>query len=172
MTNQTTNQTQPAFKKVCRVGIKGPASIFVKVQWDGARLSITGVHGPRASGNAISCGQIVGDLGGFSSLAKGWTFGDVAKLRKVWDRWHLNDMRAGSPAQMEFLRANPVTDRRDYFSKASGALAAAGLNPDPNYLHNGKPYEYGSAWLRDEVPADVLEFLRGLPDADKQPAWV
>lgn len=26
---------------------------------------------------------------------------------------------------------------------------------------------YGSAWYREEVPADVLDFLRGLPDADK-----
>lgn len=31
---------------------------------------------------------------------------------------------------------------------------------------------YGSAWFREEVPADVLEFLRALPDADRVPAWV
>lgn len=41
----------------------------------------------------------------------------------------------------------------------------------------GKPcpvcgYKYGHAWKREEVPADVLEFLRSLPDTDKQPAWV
>jgi hypothetical protein len=33
-------------------------------------------------------------------------------------------------------------------------------------------YKYGSAWLREEVPADVLEWLRNLPDTDRQPAWV
>jgi hypothetical protein len=33
-------------------------------------------------------------------------------------------------------------------------------------------YKYGSAWLREEVPADVLEWLRELPDTDRQPAWV
>jgi hypothetical protein len=33
-------------------------------------------------------------------------------------------------------------------------------------------YRYGSAWLTEEVPADVLDFLRSLPTADRQPAWV
>jgi hypothetical protein len=33
-------------------------------------------------------------------------------------------------------------------------------------------YKYGSAWLREEVPAEVIDFLNSLPDADRQPAWV
>lgn len=33
-------------------------------------------------------------------------------------------------------------------------------------------YEYGSAWLKVEVPAPVLKFLQELPDADRVPAWV
>lgn len=33
-------------------------------------------------------------------------------------------------------------------------------------------YKYGSAWLREEVPTDVLAFLQGLPDTDVKPAWV
>lgn len=33
-------------------------------------------------------------------------------------------------------------------------------------------YRYGSAWLAEEVPVDVLAFLKGLPDADRAPAWV
>lgn len=31
---------------------------------------------------------------------------------------------------------------------------------------------YGSAWFREEVPAEVLAFLRGLPNTDRKPAWV
>jgi hypothetical protein len=31
---------------------------------------------------------------------------------------------------------------------------------------------YGSAWFREDVPADVLAFLQGLPVADRNPAWV
>lgn len=33
-------------------------------------------------------------------------------------------------------------------------------------------YKYGTAWLREDVPADVLSFLQSLPDTDQQPAWV
>jgi hypothetical protein len=41
----------------------------------------------------------------------------------------------------------------------------------------GKPcpvcgYKYGSQWLKVDVPADALDFLRNLPDTDKKPAWV
>ncbi len=33
-------------------------------------------------------------------------------------------------------------------------------------------YKYGTEWKTREVPAEVLEFLKGLPDTDKTPAWV
>lgn len=33
-------------------------------------------------------------------------------------------------------------------------------------------YRYGSAWKKEEVPQDVLEFLVGLPNTTIQPAWV
>jgi hypothetical protein len=33
-------------------------------------------------------------------------------------------------------------------------------------------YKYGSAWRMEKVPAEVLDFLRGLPDTDRQPNWV
>lgn len=33
-------------------------------------------------------------------------------------------------------------------------------------------YKYGTSWKKEEVPETVLEFLRGLPDTDVQPAWV
>ena len=41
----------------------------------------------------------------------------------------------------------------------------------------GKPcpvcgYKYGTSWLREEVPEDVLQFLYSLPNTTKQPAWV
>lgn len=52
-----------------------------------------------------------------------------------------------------------------YYTWAGEQLAAHGLNPDPNYLHNGAPYKYGSAWLEVPVPAEVLEELFGLPES-------
>lgn len=33
-------------------------------------------------------------------------------------------------------------------------------------------YSYGSAWLFEEVPTEVLEYLQALPDSVATPAWV
>lgn len=33
-------------------------------------------------------------------------------------------------------------------------------------------YKYGTAWNKEEVPQEVIEWLQGLPDTDKIPAWV
>lgn len=33
-------------------------------------------------------------------------------------------------------------------------------------------YKYGHSWKFEEIPADVIEFLESLPDADIEPAWV
>jgi len=82
------------------------------------------------------------------------------RMVEIWREWHLNDMCAGSPAQREWLRANPIAEEdyrypKSHYGVACGRLASAGLNPDPGYLHNGKPYAYGSAWLKREIPEDV-----------------
>lgn len=33
-------------------------------------------------------------------------------------------------------------------------------------------YKYGSAWKKEEVPQDVINWLFNLPDTTVQPAWV
>lgn len=33
-------------------------------------------------------------------------------------------------------------------------------------------YPYGSKWLREEVPTEVVEWLKALPETDITPAWV
>lgn len=82
------------------------------------------------------------------------------RMVEVWKRWHLNHMRAGSPAQEAYLREHPMDPAsyaypKSYYEAAQAHLRAAGLNPDRNYLHNGKPYYYGHAWIREELPDSV-----------------
>lgn len=165
--------------KVVRVGSSKPAwspypfHVFVKIRFDGDRLSITGVEGPKRDGNCHgSCGQIAMHAWEIDAYAPGFTPDTVQRLRDVWQQWHLNDCQAGSPYQTAYLKEHPVEDRLNYYEKACEALADAGLNPDPHYLHNGKMYRYGSAWLKVDVPVDALEFLCSLPDTDITPAWV
>ena len=150
-------------------------SLYCKITVKNGNLSITGVEGPTKDGDAYGgCGQVINWPWNITRFAPGWDAELVARFRAVWERWHLNDLRAGSPAQMEYLRANPVTADcpESYYEKACEALTAAGLQPDKGHLHNGKPYRYGSAWLREQLPRDVMEFLNSLPHTDIKPAWV
>lgn len=145
--------------------------LFVTIQYENGRLSITGVEGPKKNGDARgSCGQIVMSGLRVDTYADGWDAAKLATLAKVWDRWHLNDMRAGSAVQESYLRAHPVTAvyPGPHYVKASAVLTKAGLNPDAN------GYKYGSAWKSEDVPAEVIDWLFALPvgEADRLPhAW-
>jgi hypothetical protein len=84
----------------------------------------------------------------------------VKRILEVWKRWHLNTMRAGSPAQEDFLRQYDTKGVPSTYEMRCVWLKRAGLNPDPNYLIKGKPYEYGHAWLREELPQDVIDEIK------------
>lgn len=168
--------------------------VFVEIKWSnrlnphrGPDLSITGVVGPRKDGNCFgSCGQI--DPIAIDELAPGWTVEMVAKLNEIWGRWHLNGMRAGSPRQEAHLRqlkaggAEPWRDSDprwtpsnvpDHYAWAQIVLAEAGLQPDLEFNHPTKnvPYMYGHAWISEELPAEVLDWLFALPEADVEYPW-
>ena len=154
--------------KIVRIGIARPQgrsrgySIFCLIVIKDGNLSITGVEGPNHHGGcAGAAGQIVMDAWPIVEYAEGWNRGKVAKFREVWDRWHLNDMRAGTPAQEALLEAHAVKG----YDNQCALLNEHGLLED-----NG--YRYGTAWLKEELPEDVIEFLASLPDADRKPAWV
>lgn len=162
------------FEKVVCIGRGRYGDFFSKISCRDGRLSITGVEGPMRNGDCEgSCGQCTDFV--VTNFAEGWNTELMERFRAVWLRWHLNDLTAGSPAQEAHLRAKGYDRARDgsgHYDWACRTLKDAGLQPDPNYLHNGKPYSYGSAWLREDVPADVLEFLYTLPESDRDPAWV
>jgi hypothetical protein len=160
----------------CRIRIK-----------PGGVLSITGVEGPTIAGNCYgSCGQISSALDPDKiQPAPEWTRERIRHFLAIWQRWHLNDMRAGTPRQEAYLREHILDYIKEksecnvslpHHNWATRVLDGAGLNPDPELLHsvNGKigPYRYGSAWLTEVLPLDVLAWLDALPLADKTPAWV
>ena len=131
----------------------------------GPELSICGVEAPQSNGNARgSSGQCRGVLLELDRLGDGWTQDDVTKLAEIWDRWHLNGMTAGSPAQEQWLRDHPGLGS---YPATAEALTNAGLNPDPD--HDG--YRYGTKWLYEELPAEVLDWLRRLPGTVRDHPW-
>jgi hypothetical protein len=212
---------------VADVEIEGRARpVFITIEWDGKRLSISGVEGPRADGDCWgSCGQI--EMHGWEAYTARPGF-DLDRLREVWSAWHLNDMRAACPhqraagwgsetlevvtyrlsseghrlrkeAEEETKRAGiagevaRLTDAgrlmvgpdwfRDRFTPPDADSPLSGLyevkkreqkasgwvneNEHPRGVLS-KPcpecgYKYGSAWLTEEVPGEILDYLRAIP---------
>jgi hypothetical protein len=166
------------FTKVVRLGVYCPGfggrgfSVFCAIEYKDGRLRITGVEGPLASGNARGgCGQISMHMDSeyldHLVYAPGWNREKAERFIAIWNEWHLNDMKAGTPAQEAELKNHTWPGYSvSHYNWACKVLSEAGLQPD-----NG--YSYGSAWLKVDVPEDVLEWLlRALPDTDKKPAWV
>lgn len=146
--------------------------LFAEICYNDGRLSIHGVIGPKSNGNAFgAAGQIQEELGRVVP-AKGWNEEMVKKFQTVWNRWHLNDLNAGTPKQESFLRELEDRNGGIGYEKAVEALKKAGIYEDADFIHEGKPYRYGSAWLKEEVPAEVLEWLQSLPESAVKPAWV
>jgi hypothetical protein len=226
------------FKRITSPGATDRGRLFVTIDWDGKRLSITGVKGPMVNGDCRgSCGQtgIPGNTPetGWLKLYPGWDQPTVDRLRETWDRWHLNDMRPGCEHQRDWDILKPLElvelKWTSFYHELSRGAGAGNLSPEDyavfaersratyplaieykrpkhpdlwgqvgesliaeGYLERGKVetkpacqvypsehpeglltkpcpecgYRYGSAWLHEDVPSDVLEFLRGLPDAE------
>jgi hypothetical protein len=176
-----------SFKKTVRLGTNPEyfrGSVFCKIKFTDGKLSIQGVEGPRLGGNcAGACGQIGSHMDAAyiagMNFAPGWNADLMTKFVAVWNAWHLNDMQPGTPAQMAYLKTQKWGGTGDHYIWACTVLKEAGLNPDNSLEVLARSskfppvgYVYGSAWLKVDVPVDVLEFLKGLPDTDATPAWV
>ena len=173
-------------KKIIRIGRGQYGNVYGKIEFADGRLSITGVEGPMKNGDARgSCGQIVDTK--IIELAPAWTQEMLDKFYAIWHEWHLNDMRAGC----EHQRAEKWDERPIDSSKPLNAygnhyegqkqnswnmLTWLNASEHPDGLMC-KPclvcgYKYGTAWLKEEVPQEVIDWLSGLPDSDATPAWV
>lgn len=174
-----------SINKVVRIGsVPRDGNIFCKIEFKGEKLSISGVIGPKANGDARgSCGQICmsfkeSDKRGHLSVsdvtfAPGWDEGMLSEFLKVWDAWHLNDMRAGCQHQ-----TGPEWNTSEEINLGT-TTKTAGWVYEKEHPHGllCKPcpvcgYKYGSAWRMEPVPESVLEFLESLPNTDTTPAWV
>lgn len=173
------------FTKDVRVGTmqlysKRWASIHVHIEYVDDRLSITGVIGALPSGNCLgSAGQIDRIFAHRSALdnnnqyvdlvtpsqihfARGWSAEMWLDLLDVWARWHLNTLRGGDKHQESAKRALGITNE----TYTNICVELAKIN-----LYDSDGYKYGTAWQREDVPNDILQFLSALPDADIPCAW-
>ncbi len=146
--------------------------VFVRVtliqKEKGLCLSLSGVDHPMYNGDARGgCGQIYGILRDVErpNFDEGWTQDSVNELHDIWERWHLNDMNAGTAKQMEFIRAKKAEGWKYNYDQAKEALIDAGI-----YNDDGK--KYGHSWYFEALPIEIIKWFNGLQDTSNNYAWV
>ena len=72
--------------------------VFVEIEYNNKGLSITGEETTKNKKYFRSRGQITLDPNEIE-FAPGWNKEKVERLENIWNKWHLNDMRAGCEHQ-------------------------------------------------------------------------
>jgi len=83
-------------------------------------------------------------------------------IYRIWKLYHLNDMQAGSPQQTAYLNTLDRPEGADCYTWECSKLAEVDLYIDNSYLVDGKPYKYGTRWLKSELPMEVIKQIRDL----------
>ena len=92
--------------KVARIGVNEDGNIFCKIELKqgdkGLCLSISGVIGPTRGGDCKGpCGQINDHIQPVFEYAPGWDEHTLGQFLEIWNKWHLNDMKAACEHQEE-----------------------------------------------------------------------
>jgi len=75
---------------------------------------------------------------------------EVRELCEIWNRWHLNHMRAGTREQSKVLESRPDTNpTTDWYYDSCLYLARKGLLFD-------RGYQFGYEWLFEPIPKKVI----------------
>lgn len=107
------------------------------------------------------CGEVRGNMWGqcldsIKECRKGdkFNYNLFSKLYRLWKKYHLNDMHAGTARQEEYLRQTKDTHKYDY-KVCCDMLRAKGILYDDGY-------QYGTSWLYRNIPNDTLEEIATL----------
>jgi hypothetical protein len=174
----------PAFRRTLQPATFRPWSegamweVYVFVRWDGAKLALDGVEGPKANGDAHgSAGQIRPD--DTYQPSRGWTAETIARLWAIWDAYHLNDMRAGCATQREHWNLDAPLEIVTY--KLTGeahrmreaaikrAALAAARNEPATLDDTERALVLLEDWFRDRfTPPDADDALSGCFEVKKR----
>jgi|TARA_R100000482_G_scaffold108938_1_gene51172 hypothetical protein len=132
--------------------------IEVELNFDGVRFSASGTIWNHLKTDSYSGGQNLDTIKKFLPNNKLFN-----KIYDIWKKYHLNDMTAGSPKQEEYLKSIISEDSLDYsYDLKCEKLKEVNLLHDKSYLYDGKPYQYGTAWLTTEIPTEVKQEINNL----------
>jgi hypothetical protein len=81
------------------------------------------------------------------------------KIYPIWKKYHLNDLKSGTKKQIEALDQYQFKSGRYDYIEACEYLKSIDLYDD-------RGYKYGSAWLYQPLPEDVLQTILDVLQAD------
>lgn len=132
----------------------------------GLELSICGAI-RNTFGRMVTCGQILDTMK--KHLAADPTF---MRIFRLWDKWHLNTMNAGTEKQAAALEKAGITDyvAACEYLKTVGLYVDA-LAPNERLAHETDGatrtrYEYGHGWITRTLPAAVVDEIYTLCGVD------
>jgi hypothetical protein len=103
------------------------------------------------------CLSIVGES--YSLGRSGQIYEELYKAKLIpelfyeyWKRWHLNDMRPGTPQQMEIVRGFRKENPGASYEEQCMELSEHGL-----LVHDG--CRYGTKWLHEKLPQEVIDYF-------------
>jgi len=142
-----------------------PVTIEIELKQEnkGVVLSIVGNIWQPRRGDIVEGGQcqdtIREHLNDGTLKLKGYTKEEILKLLDIWDRWHLNDLRAGCEHQRALIPLYKKEKGEDFFN-ASNYDEIIKLPEFKKCPVCG--YKYGTAWLFEPLPKEVISFIREL----------
>lgn len=116
---------------------------------------VLSMHGDYAS----SFGQIKNDIKPKNNAQK--------ELVDIWDRWHLNDMKAGCEHQRAEKWNDILLDETKPKTQDNMATWTYKKDHPKGLLREPCPicgYKYGTAWLKEELPEDIEDKLNEICD--------
>jgi len=79
----------------------------------------------------------------------------LKRLVRIWEEWHLNDLNAGTARQELALKERVNKPKSHSYTEDCEYLKSIDLHID-----NG--YAYGTAWLFQEIPNDIVEEIHNI----------
>ena len=147
-------------EKTIVVGYAVASYVKITIQLFDGNLSITGSCKSSSGQNYDEIMELV--INNQINYVDGWGAERLTNLCRIWERWHMNDMRPGDAVQMEAIRTGKseiariiATKELDWYSATCYYLKSLGL-----YEHDG--YKFGYGWKREELPQEVIDFISAI----------
>ena len=125
--------------------------IEVNLNEDKGTLSISGNVYNRLKTDIIAGGQLEEEIKEYVTKYS-IPMDKLNEIIAIWKRWHLNDLRAGTPKQEEAV--NIWLSKGNKYDYANACEYLKSIK-----LYNDNGYKYGTAWKKEELPYSVKQTI-------------